>query len=373
MQKLWYETFIDQRLNIEPQAIQLNLSSEFVKSSKIAGFDKNAMKIDNLPRNEQHLELIKNHVPLFTCASEEDFKDLLVTLRNYARIKMNFLVMMLLSSLVASFGLFLNSAAVIIGAMILAPLMGPILSLAMALLRRDSKLLFESLKTIFSGILVAVTTSAFMALIVPIGRLTSEMAGRIQPSLLDLGVAIAAGTAGAYANTQENITGSLPGVAIAVALVPPLCVAGIGLGWLNMDIFSGAMLLFLTNLIGIALASSLTFMALGFAPIVKARLGIGISLLLLVIIGFPLSASFNDFHQRWLIEREIRGEKILVNGKSASLQDLEIISLGKELVLRGFVSSSHRLERKDLLALKEVIKKRINRDIKLELAIRESL
>lgn len=359
---------------VEPSALKINVSQEFAEDCKIAAPDKNTMKIDNLPQNEQLVKIIQKHLPLFSCASEEEFKDLLVTLRNYAGIRADFIVMMLVSSIVAGLGLFLNSPAVIIGAMILAPLMGPILSLAMGMLRRETRMIYGSVRTILSGIAVAITTSGLMALVVPVGRITSEMAGRIQPSLLDLGVAIAAGAAGAYANTRENVSGSLPGVAIAVALVPPLCVSGIGLGWGNYEVFSGSMLLFLTNLIGISLASAFTFMILGFAPVVRARLGLGISLAFLLIIGFPLTATFNSFHQQWQIENEIQGVTIDTDRFKVRLDDIQIINLpGNQILLRGFVSSSEPLIKEDLVKIRDFIQKKLGMTVKLELSHRHTI
>lgn len=357
---------------IEPALIKVNLSPEFLDASKCSGDNKKVMKIDNLPQNEQLVAIIQKSLPLFTCASEESFKDLFLILRNNARIRQDYLVMMFISSLVAGFGLFLNSAAVIIGAMLLAPLMGPIISLSMGLLRRDIKLLGTSLKTIFAGVTAAMGTSALMAFIIPLGKMTDEIAGRIQPSLLDLGVAIAAGAAGAYAHAREGVSGSLPGVAIAVALVPPLCVAGIGVGWLNVDVISGALLLFTTNLVGIALASALTFMMLGFAPVVKARLGLGISLLMLLAIGSPLSISFSNFHETWLIEKAVTEEKQKINGKQVELSEVRVIHLGDQIILRGFVTTDEELTRDDLKALNRALSNKLKRPLLLELSIRRA-
>src|SRR5690606_13657999 len=167
-----------------------------------------------------------------------------------------------------------------------------IISLAMGLLRNDQGLLRGSMKSILVGLSIALVTSALVAVLVPLQRITPEIASRLQPSLFDLGVAIASGIAGGYAYAREKVMKSLPGVAIAVALVPPLCVAGIGIGWLDHDMVFGAMLLFLTNLAGIALAAAISFLVLGFAPISRPAQGakrLALSLALSLLLAVPLS------------------------------------------------------------------------------------
>src|SRR5690606_17580618 len=121
--------------------------------------------------------------------------------------------------------------------------------------------------SILIGMLIALVTSALVAILVPLQRVTPEIAARLQPSLFDLGVAIASGIAGGYAYAREKVMKRLPGVAIGVGLVPPLCVAGFGFGWHYLGVGLGASLLFLTNLGGSALAASSTFLVLGFSPI----------------------------------------------------------------------------------------------------------
>src|SRR5690606_36846444 len=116
---------------------------------------------------------------------------------------------MILSTLVASLGLFMNSSAVLIGPMLLAPLMAPIISLAMGLLRNDQGLLLGSMKSILVGLSIALVTSALVAVLVPLQRITPEIASRLQPSLFDLGVAIASGIAGGYAYAREKVMKSL--------------------------------------------------------------------------------------------------------------------------------------------------------------------
>lgn len=360
-------------LEIQQAAVRINLSAAYHAQHEIQADDKDTLKVENLPTNEARVAMIQRSLPLFTHALEEDFKDLFLQLRESARAPAHFLLLMVLSAIVATLGLFLSSAAVIIGAMVLAPLMAPIISLAMGILRGDRGLLATSLTTIGIGTLLALGTAAFIALIIPFEKITPEMAGRLNPNLLDLGVAIAAGIAGAYAHARESVMKSLPGVAIAVALAPPLCVAGIGIGWMDLHIISGALLLFLTNLIGIALAAAVTFLVLGYAPILKARRGLAISLLLLGLISVPLSVSFYNIYSYWSIERDAGTAVFQVHGKQLHLKQLQVTIQRNKVLLRADVNARQPVDIDDLMALKQQLSERWGREVELEVAHRLQL
>ncbi|MFZ2289723.1 MAG: DUF389 domain-containing protein [Halopseudomonas yangmingensis] len=357
-------------LELYPEAVRINTGEILQTAQPGNRQEKDTMKVDNLPTNETRLAMIQSHLPLFTRALEDDFKDLFLLLRDNAQAHPHYIALMVLSVVVASFGLFLSSAAVIIGAMVLAPLMAPIISLAMGLLRGDRNLLQRSLLSIGIGVLLALGTAALIALIIPIDRITPEMAGRLHPNLLDLGVAIASGIAGGYAHARESVMKSLPGVAIAVALVPPLSVAGIGIGWWQWEVFSGAMLLFITNLVGIALSAALTFLVLGYAPLVRARRGLAISSAMLLAVSIPLTVAFADMNSRWQIERDLSRHDLLVNDKPVSLSDLQVSRQGGGLLVRGELIAEQLLLREDLEQLRNQLEQQWDRPVTLELDTR---
>jgi uncharacterized hydrophobic protein (TIGR00271 family) len=184
----------------------------------------------------------------------------------------DYLLLIMLSCIIATFGLVLDSAAVIIGAMLIAPLMSPILRCALALVRGDVSRFAQAFVTLLVGVLLAVVLSALFGLLVSTGpfnfleELPREVLGRTRPNLFDLVVALAGGTAAAYALAQPHLSAALPGVAIATALMPPLCTVGIGISQGRTDVSGGATLLFLANLTAILFASSLTFAIVGFRP-----------------------------------------------------------------------------------------------------------
>jgi uncharacterized hydrophobic protein (TIGR00271 family) len=170
-----------------------------------------------------------------------------------------------ISVLIATFGLIANSTAVIIGAMVVAPLMTPIFGMALALVRGDAKLLGRSLRAETVGVVLAVGVSAIFGSLPLALEVTPEMLVRTQPNLLDLLVAILAGFAGAYAMIDEHLSPALPGVAIAVAVVPPLANTGLCLAMGAYLGMYGSFLLFLANVLSILLVAAAVFIAAGLA------------------------------------------------------------------------------------------------------------
>ncbi|MEX2228135.1 MAG: DUF389 domain-containing protein [Dehalococcoidia bacterium] len=186
--------------------------------------------------------------------------------RNAARANLDFYVMMALATAIAALGLLLDSAAVVIGGMLVAPLMAPLVALGLGVVQGDARLLRLATAGAVRGSLLSVAIGAVIAIAIPNASLTAEVLSRTRPSLLDLGVALAAGAAAAYALSREHLSAALPGVAIAAALVPPLAAAGIALALLDPAAAGGAALLFAANLVSIAAAAGAVFFLLGFRP-----------------------------------------------------------------------------------------------------------
>ena len=174
-----------------------------------------------------------------------------------------------LSAGIATLGLVLNSPAVIIGAMLISPLMGPILATGLALAVGDLYLGIKAILNLVASIAVCVAFSGFLVWLLPFHSATAEILARTRPNLLDLGVALFSGLAGSVLVSRSGGGGgagatALPGVAIAVALTPPLCTIGFGLGsGQNLVIMGGAGLLFLTNLVAIVASALAVFLLVG--------------------------------------------------------------------------------------------------------------
>jgi len=166
---------------------------------------------------------------------------------------------------IATFGLVESSPAVIIGAMLISPLMGPLMATGLALAIGDVYLGIKAVLNLVVSITVSIALSGFLVWLLPFHSATSEILARTRPNLLDLGIALLSGLAGSVVVCRggDGVT-ALPGVAIAVALMPPLCTMGFGLGsGINVVIMGGAGLLFLTNLVAIVASAFVIFLLVG--------------------------------------------------------------------------------------------------------------
>lgn len=249
-------------------------------------------------------------------------------------------LVLLLSGAIAMLGLALNSAAVVIGAMLIAPLLAPIVGLALALAVGDGRLTVKMLVVVLLSTLGVVLVAAALTALLPYQTITPEIESRTRPTTLDLGIAVFSGLAGAVVTVarRSRLSAAVPGVAISVALVPPLAVAGYGVGvGLDFSVIRGAMLLYGANLGGIVLSGTALFLLVGMhrpdvldaarawhageskqgfsgwldvAPGVRSlgvlrspwtRLGLVIGFVLLV--AFPLSASLKEIAREARVER----------------------------------------------------------------------
>lgn len=172
--------------------------------------------------------------------------------------------MLICSALLASLGLDLNSTAVIIGAMLISPLMSPILGVGLSVGILDRPLLRDALKNLALATFISLAASFLYFLISPLGELTPELSARTTPTILDVGVAFFGGVAGIVAGSRRDKTSAIPGVAIATALMPPVCTAGYGLAKFSSSIFLGAFYLYFINAFFISLATYLMVIWLKF-------------------------------------------------------------------------------------------------------------
>lgn len=185
-----------------------------------------------------------------------------------------FFLMNLFASVVASYGLLADSAAVVIGAMVIAVLLGPIAGIGLALVISDKRLFFRALLAVSLGMMEVLVISYLVGTIHELPSLSGELLARTQPNLFDLMIALAGGAAGAYAVARRVPGGTMIGVAIATALVPPLCTVGITAAYGEWEKASGALLLFFSNFVAIQCAYSIVLFALRFRPHEHHKLGI---------------------------------------------------------------------------------------------------
>lgn len=349
----------DISLEVAPGVLQI-FPGRHLEIDAAAPAAKESVRTQHLPAGESRRELVQAPLPLINHASTEDFRDLYVALRDSATASPSYMTLMVLSTLLAVFGLFANSTPVIIGAMILAPMMAPIIASSMGAVRQDDRLLGDSLQTLAIGIGLSLSFAALASWIIPFRAVTAEIEARLTPTLLDLGVAVVSGIAGAYAHAREEVAKSLAGVAIAVALVPPLAVAGIGLGWADWSVFSGAFLMFLTNLGGMILAGGLTFLMLGFAPFHLAHRGLAITLVAVVVLSIPLSLSFSRMATEQDALRQLEGWVV----SDIELRDVKVRS-GRTMRITATLLAEHVPDDAQLDQLRSAIETRMRRPVEL--------
>jgi uncharacterized hydrophobic protein (TIGR00341 family) len=216
---------------------------------------------------------------------EELYEDI----KNGARCSRDYMTMAVLSTIVAAVGLYYNSVAIIIGAMVIAPLLGPNVALALGTTLGDLALLRRALLTALAGIATTMALSVVIGTLLQVNPSSPEVASRSGVGLGDIAVALASGCAGALAFTT-GVSATLIGVMVAVALLPPLVTFGLLLGGGHPDLAMGALSLFLVNLICVNLAGVATFLVQGIHPMswwekdraAKAtRISIGLWLVLL--------------------------------------------------------------------------------------------
>jgi uncharacterized hydrophobic protein (TIGR00271 family) len=208
-----------------------------------------------------------------------------------------FVIILVLAASIATLGLAGNSEATIVGAMLISPLMKPIMSLAYGISMGDQALNFRSIRTLLAGIAITLLTAAAVENLLSLYEPTDMILARVSPSLIDLCVAIAAGGAGALGVTRRSISEALTGVAIAVSLVPPLCVTGIGLSVLTSTIALGSLTLFAVNLVAIVLVATCIFVIEGVGSPKRALPSLSVVVIAVAGFVYLLSGTQDNLRQ----------------------------------------------------------------------------
>ncbi|KQZ69617.1 hypothetical protein ASE06_02055 [Sphingopyxis sp. Root214] len=237
---------------------------------------------------------------------------ILASVARDARLDKKFLLLIILAAMIATLGLLQSSTAVVIGAMLVSPLMGPIMGVGFGLATLESNLIRRSLVTLAAGMAVAILVAMLIIWLSPVKDVTPELRARTQPTLLDLGVAVVGGIAGVYA-IMRKLSGVMVGVAIATALVPPLSTVGFGLVTGRFDFAMGAALLFLTNTLAIAFAATIVARLNHFGPSLTPQhtaMQVTGIVATLGILSIPLALTLNslagEVRARSVVQAELR-------------------------------------------------------------------
>ena len=300
--------------------------------------------------------------------------------RRDARVDTDFYVMMMLAAGIATIGLLLDSAAVIIGAMLVAPLISALVSIGLGIVQGDGALLRLGLRATIVGVLLVILVSIMLGLAVPGVQLTNEMLSRSNPSLLDLAVAIISGVAAAYATCRRDVASALPGVAIAVALVPPLATAGLAAIAGDQRVTLGALLLFITNLTAIVSAVALIFLWVGFHPNIgqeiRARtfrgglLGTAVLLVLVTAVLGILSARSVHHTRLQATIRDSLNAWLPSMGQDVALSEWHYSEDSRaNTVIRVTVQSTRKITQGEIATLRQYLEERLHTPIVLSVTV----
>lgn len=253
-----------------------------------------------------------------------------------------YLIMTVISAAIATLGLMLGSPAVVIGAMLVSPMMGPIVALGFSLTLLDWDELKRALMAVGIGLAVALFVALLLTWVSPLKEPTAEILARTRPNFFDLLIAVFSGIAGAYAVVRQRGE-TIIGVAIATALMPPIATIGFGLGTADWRIAGGAFFLFMTNLVAIALAATLTAGFFGFRPRLGERpapwQGIAV-LLVFAVLAAPLVLSLRSIG---LESRATAETRIAVNdifsGEDSRITLLEVRSAHNQTRVSALIST----------------------------------
>ena len=270
------------------------------------------------------------------------YDDIAQTVYDNGGLDSRYITMTVMSAAIAVLGLMLNSPAVVIGAMLVSPMMGPIVAMGFSLALLDWNELKQSLTALGVGVGLALFVAILLTLLSPLKEPTSEILARTRPNFFDLLVAVFSGLAGAYGVIRQR-GDTVIGVAIATALMPPIATVGFGLGTGDLHIAGGAFYLFLTNLVAIALAATLTAGLFGFRPKLATAGGRwrGIAVVaVLLVMSAPLALSLRAIAQESRVSAETRlavGE--IFKGADSRITQLETRSDGEEVTVSVLVST----------------------------------
>jgi uncharacterized hydrophobic protein (TIGR00271 family) len=276
--------------------------------------------------------------------------------------------MTLMSAGIAILGLLQASPAVVIGAMLISPLMNPILGFGFALATFDFPQVKRSLGALSLGSVLAVAFTALIVLASPLKDATTEILSRTRPNLFDLLIALFAGLAGAFAIVRGQ-GGTIVGVAIATALMPPLAIVGYGVATWNLPVLGGALALFGTNFVTIALAATLMARLHGFGRNLSGQQGLAQSALLaatFIAVAIPLSLSLSRIASEAVTVNQVKSVLADQFGPASRITQLGVDFDAQPIVVRAVVIVP-RAQSRPAVALRTSLQKRLDRTVALQI------
>ena len=295
------------------------------------------------------------------------------TARRQATTTIDYVTLLGLSAILATLGLVQNSTAVIIGAMLVAPLLGPLSAMSIGLVTARTALLRRGAVTLTVGTVAAMALSFMVGWLLPLAEPTEQMLLRAEPSLLDVGVAVASGLVGAFATARKDIPAALAGVAIAAALVPPLSTVGIGAAMGDPGLAGGALLLFLVNIASVVATGAAAFWWFGMRPVeqdhatrrqlASAVLGAGLLFVVVTAAVGLLQAQRVEEATRLDVQQE------LTIGEDVDLVNIEVEPRQDSMVVTATVRSERDLTDEELRTAEAQLQRSLDTDVELRVVV----
>ncbi|MBW7956500.1 MAG: DUF389 domain-containing protein [Deltaproteobacteria bacterium] len=310
-------------------------------------------------------------------AAEVNQASVMKTVYQEVDITAGYFLVLTIANLIALTGLITNNTAVIIGAMLISPLMGPILSSGFAFITGNEAIGRKAFSTIVKSVAATIAVAAFATWLSPLNEVTQEILARTRPNLYDLVVAFLAGLVGAIAIcTKRNYITIVPGVAIATAVIPPLSVAGFGLGSANFSIALGGFFLFFTNFVAIIISTCIVFFVYGFRPGVLAEIDVyqlkkriaALGAILFVIsipLLYTLHVSLSEIRLRSGISAALK--RAFDTEKVSYLSTFDYRELDDALRVRAAINTTKYLEEGQIAEAEKSIEAALGRDIILDI------
>ncbi|WP_186474791.1 DUF389 domain-containing protein [Psychrobacter sp. KCTC 72983] len=366
---------IDHSIHANDPAIEEAEDSDLIPSTP-AKSNEEEIEDDNNEKKEEavkeekeaKLESYKQFVAEQFSDQKIDYPEVRVTIEANALPSKMYFVMNTLSAIIASYGLVTNSAAVVIGAMLVAMMLGPITGVALAIIDYRMPLLRKSLLTVLAGVFLVILVGFMVGLLHQGQPLTNEILSRTQPTSMDLMIALAGGTAGAYAMVSPHLSVAVVGVAVATALVPPLAASGILFANGEIQMGLGAALLALTNIIAIQFTNAMVLWFLGFRRLVDDDYESGtyliffrrnaVTLLLLVGLGIYLTLNLNSNAKQQTFENNVKeaiNEHFIDQGNV--LTNIQFDKNNRFQIIRAVVRGETSPNSQDVQQIEDVITK----------------
>ena len=312
----------------------------------------------------------------FTKLSPKEKEEVIENIKAGSCPSNDFYVMTGLAAVIATLGIIIGSTVVVIGAMVVAPLLTPLLSSSLAGVRGEITVFNKSLKEGIKGALLSIVIAIIIGWIIPEFIVNTEFLMSTQPTLINLGIAFASGLAGAYA-VAKRLDFTLPGIAISVSLIPPLCVAGLSIGLrLGWEYTTGSLLLFIANVISITLAGYIVFWLVGLGPIwywdeAKSRKRIYTSIALMILIAIPLGwimwTTWEERHTLTTTQEVLEGQ--LSGIKYAEINAIYYEDMDDGLRVVAEIESPSLLDHERVAEMEYALGEELKKDVDLELKI----